>query len=187
MTRRPALRLCLLTVTALCAASCAGQGGGAAESSSGAQTATRTTTHTGGSTGGTRPGAPYDIEAFENEGGQLDGFRASYRADSGCRTPPDERCHVVEVISGSDDDPSRCRVVTISYDPPSEPPTWPQGGPRPKIQEGTTVTATVLCPGAAGYDDGSGSDTSSDTSSDSSSDSSSPATDTATDTGSPST
>jgi hypothetical protein len=106
----------------------------------------------GGGTGqaGARPGAPYDIEAFENEGGSLDGFRGSYRSEQGCRTPPGERCHVVEHITGDDSDPSACTVDSISYAPQPVPPVWPPGGPRGKIQEGTIITAVITCPAAAG-------------------------------------
>lgn len=140
-----------------------------------------------GSQAGSRPGAPYDIEAFENQGAPLTAFRDSYRADSGCGTPPNERCHVVEQSTGDGSDPTQCVVTKIAYNPPSQPPDWPEGGPRPKIQEGTTVTATILCPGAPGYDEavgnvpagGSGADggsPSTDTTGDTSSGSSAPST-----------
>jgi hypothetical protein len=179
MTTRLWLGRCLPLVLALCLVACAGPAGSGtgplAASTAGIATATdvnsATTDHTtaqptgdanaghpggpgpdpnaggGGPQGGTRPGAPYDIEVFEN--GDLGTFRDSYRAT--CDTPPHQHCHVIEKVTGDQSDPNLCflnPLDDLAYEPP--PQVQPDGSPS-KIQEGTTVTATVTCPGAPGY------------------------------------
>lgn len=85
--------------------------------------------------GGPRPGAPYDIEPFDNVDGPLDGFRASVDARCGSTRGP-ECLIIVEQIT-VDDSEQECTVKSISYDPPEK---------NRKLQRGTTVTAVISCP-----------------------------------------
>jgi hypothetical protein len=100
---------------------------------------------------GARPAGPFDVEAFENRGGDLPSFRETAASTCGAG-----QCTVVERITGDASDPSLCRVSDFLYDRPPRP-----EGAEPKdqfFQRGSTVVALITCPEppAGGSSGGSG-------------------------------
>lgn len=103
-----------------------------------------------GNGGGGRPGGPFDVEAFENRGQDLAGFR-TFGADH-CSGG---RCVLVETASTDAAAQEGCKIAEFAYDPPAR----PAGAPPSEqfIQRGTTVTVFVHCPPAAGESGAAGS------------------------------
>lgn len=120
--------------------------------------------------GGARPGGPFDVEAFENRGEDLAGFRSF-----GAEHCAGGRCVLVEQTSTDPGAQDGCEIADFAYDPPAQPPGAPPADQF--IQRGTTVTVFVHCPPEAGEpgttdpsDQSAASDTASDTAPDTASD-----------------
>lgn len=127
-----------------------------------------------GSGGGARPGGPFDVEAFENRGEDLAGFR-TFGADH-CAGG---RCVLVERPSTDPDAQEGCEVADFAYDPPAR----PAGAPPSEqfIERGTTVTVFIHCPPTAGGSSAGGSGAAGSSSADSAGPDSSPVSDPASD------
>ena len=95
-------------------------------------------------TGGTRPGAPFDIEVFENIEAEYGGLRAS--VDAACGTGSEALCTLAEpvVLVGDPADAGGidlCITESIAYDPPSS----VRDDGVEVFRSGATVTASVRC------------------------------------------
>ena len=94
----------------------------------------------------TRPGAPYEIEAFDNEHGPYDAFLASIASRCPGGEGPDCLIIVASII-GDDTVPDQCTVGTFDYQPESGPAE--AADDSRKLQRGTRVGVDVTCPETA--------------------------------------
>ncbi|MCW2698775.1 MAG: hypothetical protein JWQ45_310 [Blastococcus sp.] len=97
-----------------------------------------------------RPGAPYDIEAFDVEGGELSALDAIFR--DRCGGKGDSTCLALDESPLVPEGPDRsvCTVDTLAFRPAA---ADPDGDGVENLQRGTTVVVTTEC---SGLEDGSG-------------------------------